>query len=837
MSFNPRRWFIGLALAGLVVTAVLALLPLGISLAAERWLHKQGLQASIENIDLNLFTAEASLENTSIRNAEGRGLELDAVHIGWRYRRLLDRRLHFRYLHIDGVQVDIARIGEDNTGLEIAGFALPTENKETQRPQSDWTYGLDRISIQGTTLTYSDADTEQSLTLSSSQVDDVANWPEGKPMRLNSLIQIGAGSVQVQGEIQPFAERVSGSLNLQARGLPVGQIRPFLPSGSVDELNGSLNSDLDVTIQQENGQYLLTLKGSSMVQKYRLSVPEPLLKLNGKHLAWQGETRIEGTTGSPPTVTANGRLTTSQLKLQHLPTASKATRVPKLTTSGDLTVQLSVAASGYTLALEGDSQISDFLVELASPALTVNGQQFSWQGKSQIQGKANDRPLVSVEGVVGASQIRLHDSQTDSEVLQLKQLQLTQSQVRLEEQTDVISLGNLTLGGLKTGLSRDEDGRWNVEQYLQTAESAAEDPAGEADSPSPRATHFRIQAVQLDDGSQVILDDRSVDPAMHLDLRDIEAHLSGLDLQQPDQDSQLSLKSAIGDYGQLQLDGTLRPLAQPVSARIKGRASGINTVGFSGYAKKFIGHRIRQGTLNTDIDINIQEGQLDSALDVVLNKLSIAALHDKPGEFELDTGLPLKRALDLIRDRDENIRIELPVTGALDNPDFGLQDVLRKALYKSVQKAVISYYTPFGAVLAAETLINLATAIRFDPIRFDPGSAELNDDSRKALLKLTDTLLEKPKAQVSLCATAVPQDRMAFAERDAEANTRFFGFLKPDPDPEAVSDEVMLALTQNRMRAAGDYLIRYGVEAERLVLCEGEILDDDKAKPEVRVEL
>ncbi|MDX1497746.1 MAG: hypothetical protein R3352_09335 [Salinisphaeraceae bacterium] len=75
------------------------------------------------------------------------------------------------------------------------------------------------------------------------------------------------------------------------------------------------------------------------------------------------------------------------------------------------------------------------------------------------------------------------------------------------------------------------------------------------------------------------------------------------------------------------------------------------------------------------------------------------------------------------------------------------------------------------------------------------------------------------------------------AEEIATENTRLFGLVRPDPEPEAVPDERLLKLARQRMRAVGDYLNNNGVDPGRFILCDGEISDQAKAKPGVRIEL
>ena len=322
-----------------------------------------------------------------------------------------------------------------------------------------------------------------------------------------------------------------------------------------------------------------------------------------------------------------------------------------------------------------------------------------------------------------------------------------------------------------------------------------------------------------------------------MQLQALNLQLGALDNSQPQLPSPVQINSKVGDYGKLDLKGNIKPFATPPAASLKGKITGIDTVPLSGFTRKLVGHRIKQGTVSGDLNININEGRLDSSVNLVLNKLQIAAIQGQAGEFEKNSGMPLGTALSLLRDRDENIRLDIPITGALGNPDVNINDIIRQAIFKGVSTAALAFYSPLGVITVGDKLLQLATALRFDPIVFAPGQTELDATAITHLAKLTDVLIQRPALQISLCGIATPADRQMLAEEIATENTRLFGLVRPDPEPEAVPDERLLKLARQRMRAVGDYLNNNGVDPGRFILCDGEISDQAKAKPGVRIEL
>ncbi|MGB1581543.1 MAG: DUF748 domain-containing protein, partial [Nevskiales bacterium] len=274
---------------------------------------------------------------------------------------------------------------------------------------------------------------------------------------------------------------------------------------------------------------------------------------------------------------------------------------------------------------------------------------------------------------------------------------------------------------------------------------------------------LQVASFAIEDG-QLQFADGSIQPELTMQLQKIDLQLSQLDSAQPLQASPLNLTTGVGDYGRLSLQGTIKPFATPPAASLQGKISGIDTVPLSGFTRKLVGHRIKQGTVSGDLNINIDEGRLNSSIDLVLNKLQIAAIKGQAGEFEKSSGMPLSTALGLLRDRDENIHLKLPITGDLDKPDVNINNIIRQAIFKGVSTAALAFYSPLGVITAGDKLLQLATALRFDPVVFAAGGNELDPTAISHLATLTDVLIQRPGLQISLCGIAAPADRQALAE-------------------------------------------------------------------------
>jgi len=203
--------------------------------------------------------------------------------------------------------------------------------------------------------------------------------------------------------------------------------------------------------------------------------------------------------------------------------------------------------------------------------------------------------------------------------------------------------------------------------------------------------------------------------------------------------------------------------------------------------------------------------------------------------------MPLDAALSLLRDKDDTIRLELPVSGDLDDPSVGVAGVVRKALGRGLRATAISYakfaLQPFGAVVAVVQLAGKATALRLDPVPFEPGSAVLGTRGADYATKVASLLDSRPALSLRVCGRAAAPDQTALQAEAAQAAKPGEAARPPAEGASPADLEAALpALAAARGEAFRDALVRaYGVAPERLVICLPETDPDPKGVP--RVEL
>lgn len=818
-----RRYWVAAGIAAAILL-FLWLLPIGLRLGAVHWLEGRGLSAEVENVDLNLFTGRLAVDGVRVANDAGDGFRIGHAAVHLRYLPLFGRQLHLAGLTVRDTAVDVRRAET----LTVAGFEIAGDPEaspeDTPDPGSPWGFGLDSADVEDLTMRYHEPGFSREVTLATSTTADVATWQPQIPIPLNANLRLGEATVAVEGSLRPFGDRIVGDLELRVDGLTLEAVAPLVEGrGGIAELAGTLNGDLGIAVDYAGDSGLdLELTGKA--------------GLAGGHLVLPDTATIDGGIDWDGTVEA---------RLLH-PDAARR------------------------IHADGVLALSDAGVGLPAAGYTVQAAGLTWTGEAGLDPEAEGMPAdaappVHAAGDIRGQEVRVTDRRVGRELARMAGLEATGLRLtgldalRVEqlagnriqalerapgapEQEDYPRI--LTADRLEiAGIDLRERQRLTIERaaaegarglLLLTAEGGGEidawlPPAGDEGQGEP-VLRVTVGTVALTGNNRLRIEDRGVQPPMILELSELQARLSDLDTGAPDQASELTLSAQVGRYGRIEAEGELRPFADPVSLRLTAQASSVNLAPASGYLRRALERRVERGTLDAQVDLTVDRGNIDGLADLTLRKFRLGGVIGDSGAVERSLGLPLDRALSLLRDDEGSIGIELPLGGDLQNPQFSFDRVIRQAIFEGLQVAILSYYSPLGVLKAADKLVDLATALRFEPVAFEAGAAGLTGEAGSYLDRMTGLLEKRPEARLVICGHAVPADREAL---DLPAS----GAEDADAEAREAARRRLLRLAEERTVAVSQYLVEAGIDSDRLVLCNPDVDTDPGAQPRTEVSL
>jgi len=404
-------------------------------------------------------------------------------------------------------------------------------------------------------------------------------------------------------------------------------------------------------------------------------------------------------------------------------------RVAPLKPTADLAIELS----------ELDLPVLDAYLEPATD-IRVNRGSLSLKGhlRAAFEGRSSD--AITFKGDVRLANFEAMDGARREPFLRYRALRLTG--LDLQTNPKVVTLANAELIESENRLVISKDGSSNVERALKlqpTATSvAAMAPA------TPRAAPdeaFRVSIGQVKiQNSRLTFIDRSVEPNAALTLSDLNGVNRGLSTEVTDKAS-LDLKGLAGGLAPLLIQGRAMPLRHDKDTDVTVKISGADLTDFTPYTGKFLGYTVRQGKLDVDARLRIQDRKLQVEDKVRLNQFYLGDKVDSPDA----THLPVRLGLALLRDRKGVIELDVPVDGSLDDPDIHYGRMIWKALLNALSKVVTSPFTLLSHLFGSGE--DLSSAV------FTAGHATLDASEQKKFATLAKALHERPELRLEVEST------------------------------------------------------------------------------------
>lgn len=624
--------------------------------------------------------------------------------------------------------------------------------------------------------------------------------PEASPMQLSLDGRMDSGALQLdQAGEQPLA------LQLAAMAWQ-GQSRLSLAT----EQQGAKLS----------GRHLLDLSGLALSQGDRLKVDLGAVKLDTD---LQSEAFTQW-------ALSNTRVELDQLVVQQ----------------GEA---LKLAVDSVQSELGGEYDLDSARLAITAPGISVGGTQVDVARKplAGLQGLKLDKvnlrlPLQIDLGSANISGLQLARTEAGKPLLALGSLVL--NGLKMDEKA--LHIDSVGLNGLNTVLTLNEQMApvdiVALQEQLAALGSTGADGEAAKDRNSEAATDAEplrvgIGRVSVDGDSGVLFTDRSTKPVFKANLVLSRASITNIDTVGSDR-SRFSLQGVVNRFAELKADGSINLLGSPRSGQWTATLTGMELPSLSPYSIKYTGYFLKSGQLSLDLSGTLDKDLLDGKNHIRLNRLEVDPVdQEKIGEFQETISMPLGTAVAVLQDGDDNIDLDLPISGSLDDPEFDYQSIINRVAGKGVKQGVMSYLLqamqPYGALISlAQTAIDASKTgafISLEPVAFEPGGTEPVGDASGYLDKLSQLMNERSGLRLNLCGVAVSEDRALLGEALTKENAE----RKEPLEPEALAaelDDRLQQLAEARSIALKERL-QQGVNPERLFLCYPQI--DKEGGPRV----
>lgn len=452
----------------------------------------------------------------------------------------------------------------------------------------------------------------------------------------------------------------------------------------------------------------------------------------------------------------------------------------------------------------GSVTLHDLPLSIAAPYLEARSTATIQDGVLALEATVDAKPgSAKISGVAAVERLSLLDA-GGKEVLGFDKLGFEKIEGGLLPLD--LTLDRILLSGLRVKLGLLPDGRLNLSTLEKKLPPPPEPPAA-AEKEGPPAK-IKVGSFAIERGTVEIFD-RTVKPALNIKLGALAGRVSPL-VVPGNAKMKIDLSGKV-DAAPLKIGGELLSRGKGSDLMLAVSLKGWDLLPLGGYFAKYAGYGLERGKLSLDLKIALANRQLDTHHLVLVDQLTLGEKVDSPDA----TWLPVKLALAILTNRDGQLELDIPITGDLDDPEFGVGRVIGRALLNILEKVATSPFALLGAIVGGgdDQLSELA---------FGPGSAELTPTEVAKLEKVAKALLDRPALRVSIEGSADP-----LADAEALGRAKLAALPKPvAPKTKTstnaalppVSAEELSALKEARAKAVQDALLSpsLGLSVERV---------------------
>ena len=419
----------------------------------------------------------------------------------------------------------------------------------------------------------------------------------------------------------------------------------------------------------------------------------------------------------------------------------------RLQAGGDVTID----PLALNLAIQVEKMdVRPFQPYLSEQAgLIVTEGFFNTAGRMRLSRKNGAAPSVTYTGKAGLNQFASIDRKNANDFLKWNALVFDDLEVGVNPVR--ISIDQVSLADFFARVIVDPDGSLNLVSMFSHPEPAPTD-AGETGGgkpiPEKSASHaetpsIRIARVTLS-GGDVDFSDHFIKPNYSARFQDLGGQVSGLE-SIAEKRADVLLEGMWGSHAPVKITGRINPLIENPYVDLNLNISDIELSPFSPYSGKYIGYILEKGKLTFNVAYLMENRRLEGTNSVYINQLTLGDSVDSPDAVSL----PIKLAIALLKDREGNIVLDLPVSGSLDDPRFKIGKVILTVLKNLIVKIVSSPFAALGALAGGgEELSYLA---------FDPGVSGISPENAGKMDKLAKILFERPGLKLDVQGAATPE--------------------------------------------------------------------------------
>ena len=432
---------------------------------------------------------------------------------------------------------------------------------------------------------------------------------------------------------------------------------------------------------------------------------------------------------------------------------------------------------------------------------------------------------IKADAKVSIKDIRLNGKKTEK-LIAFKSLDL--EKISFAKNDLAISGVSLNSPFIKAHLSKER--KFNLSQIVKEdknkAKTEAKPETKKVASKKDDELKFSVKNFSLKNG-EVDFSDASLFMPFATTISKLNGKLTDIDKKRP---SSGEFQGVVGKNGFAQITAKLFPFELKQNTDIKLDFKDIDLTNITPYSGQFVGYKIKKGKLNLNLNYSVTDSKLNGSNFINFDSLTLGEKVDSKDAVNL----PLSLAISILSDQNNQINIDLPVEGNLDDPDFKYGGVIWAAVKKLFADITLAPFRFLGNALGLGSK-------DLSSIDFLAGSSELISSEAPKIADFIKLTGSKPKMKLSITPTYSKLDESFYKNKKldqkinqiiASSGKDYIAVLNElvpnlkDRSEKALREEALkgievdkaklVELANERANAVKEALIKAGLEASRI---------------------
>lgn len=373
--------------------------------------------------------------------------------------------------------------------------------------------------------------------------------------------------------------------------------------------------------------------------------------------------------------------------------------------------------------------------------LDIIDGKLSVHGDAALAPNAGGPPALAFKGRAGIAYLLTRDRKVQRDLV--KWQNLTVDGIDLDLAASRFAAAALTLEKPYARVIIRKDRTLNfseipVSRAASGRGSAGRGSAGTQSGAKPAERLFQLHKFKLVDGSSDFADLSLILPfSAHIESLNGDAR--GLSSER-DSKMKIELQGKAYDLAPVNIRGEISPRLSNFNVEMNFR--GMPMPLMSPYMAQFAGYKVEKGKLTLNLKYAVKDKKLQASNSILIDQFELGEKVENPNAVSL----PMELAVALLKDSEGKIKIDVPIAGSLENPQFSIGSLIADALVNVLTKIVTS---PFRAIASL-----MGTDKDLSVIGFEAGQAKLSTQAAEKLDNIAKALTAKPALNIEIKGAA-----------------------------------------------------------------------------------